>query len=428
MNEETNKSSEEVQDIVDRMPTNWTTWVTAIITVIVSVMIVLSIVIKYPDTVSGQVTLTAVQAPIRLVSGAAGRLHLLKRDKDIVSKGGIVAYIESGARLKDVLAAEKISKIHAGLDTRIQLPHHLILGDLSSSYNSFVLAYEQLDQLRHTELYKNMKRTLAEQIRVDSGLVKNLNTELVIKDDILKNVKIRLRKDSLLQRNGALSEEDLTSQRNTYLSQKEANVNLRSSKISKQSEIKQNRVEIAKTDIEEAEKIRDAYFTMTANLNKLVNDLQQWKEKYLFVSTISGRLEYLGFWRENSFVQSAQEVFSVLPVQHNICGEAYVPVNGAGKIRPGQEVNIKLNDYPYNEYGLVKGRVRNISEISNRLTTSNGEVETYRVRISLPYGTVTNFGRELKLKFEAKGIADVITKKKRLIQRLFDNLKAQENK
>jgi multidrug efflux pump subunit AcrA (membrane-fusion protein) len=428
MSEDINKRSEEVQDIVDRMPTDWTTWVTVIMTVIVAVMTFLSIVIKYPDTVSGQVTLTAVQAPIRLVSGAAGRLHLLKQDKDIVGKGEIIAYIESGAQLKDVLTVEKISGLHAELDICVQLPRHLILGDLSASYNNFVLAYEQLDQLRHTGLYRNMRKSLAEQIRVDKGLVTNLNAELLIKDDILRNVRTRLGKDSLLQRNGALSEEDLTSQRNSYLSQKEANVNLCSSKISKQSEIRQNRVEMAKTDMEEAEKIRDAYFSMTTSLNKLASDIKQWKEKYLFVSTISGRLEYLGFWRENSFVQSTQEVFSVLPVHNRICGEAYVPINGAGKIRPGQEVNIKLNDYPYNEYGLIKGRVKDISEISNHITTTNGDVETYRVRISLPYGAVTNFGRRLKLKFEAKGTADVITKKKRLIQRLFDNLKAHEGK
>ena len=52
-------------------------------------------------------------------------------------------------------------------------------------------------------------------------------------------------------------------------------------------------------------------------------------------------------------------------------------------------------------------------------------METYLVTIRFPDGTVTNYGKRLDIKFEAKGIVDVITKKKRLIERLFDNLKSK---
>ena len=41
--------SEEVTDIIERMPTGWTNLVTAIITAIVLVMVTLGCVIKYPD-------------------------------------------------------------------------------------------------------------------------------------------------------------------------------------------------------------------------------------------------------------------------------------------------------------------------------------------------------------------------------------------
>lgn len=91
-------------------------------------------------------------------------------------------------------------------------------------------------------------------------------------------------------------------------------------------------------------------------------------------------------------------------------------------------MNIKLNDYPYDEYGLVKGRVVGISETTNSVVTAEGTVETYRVKIRLPNGSTTNFGKSLNLKSEAKGQADIITKKKRLMQRLFDNLKSKQEK
>lgn len=54
----TDKRSEEVADIIDRMPTGWTRLVVAIIMVIVVTMVTLGCVIKYPDTVTGQISIT----------------------------------------------------------------------------------------------------------------------------------------------------------------------------------------------------------------------------------------------------------------------------------------------------------------------------------------------------------------------------------
>ena len=71
------KRSEEVQDIIDRMPTRWTLWTVMVITILVSVMLFLSFVIEYPDTVDGEISLTGQTAPVRLVAGTTGRMHLL---------------------------------------------------------------------------------------------------------------------------------------------------------------------------------------------------------------------------------------------------------------------------------------------------------------------------------------------------------------
>ena len=50
-----NPFSEEVQDIVDRMPTRWCWWVAGVVFLIVALMITAGFVIKYPDTVSGAI-------------------------------------------------------------------------------------------------------------------------------------------------------------------------------------------------------------------------------------------------------------------------------------------------------------------------------------------------------------------------------------
>ena len=59
------------------------------------------------------------------------------------------------------------------------------------------------------------------------------------------------------------------------------------------------------------------------------------------------------------------EVFSILPTDNPILGQVYLPSQGAGKVEAGQEVIIKLDNYPYIEYGSINGKVKTISGISS---------------------------------------------------------------
>lgn len=50
-------------------------------------------------------------------------------------------------------------------------------------------------------------------------------------------------------------------------------------------------------------------------------------------------------------------------------------------------------------------------------------LETYLVTVKLDSGLMTNYGKKLPFRQESHGTAEIITKDRRLIQRLFDNLK-----
>ena len=55
-------------------------------------------------------------------------------------------------------------------------------------------------------------------------------------------------------------------------------------------------------------------------------------------------------------------------------------------------------------------------------------MDNFPVILTFPDGTLTNFGKILPLDFETKGTVEIITKRKRLIERLFDNLKSKGEK
>jgi hypothetical protein len=75
------------------------------------------------------------------------------------------------------------------------------------------------------------------------------------------------------------------------------------------------------------------------------------------------------------------------------------------------------------EYGSIEGRVKTISLTTNTEKTQNGNIETYLVTVDFPKGLRTNYGSKLDFKYESKGSAEIIINDRRLIERLFDNLK-----
>ena len=182
------KRSEEVDDIIERMPTIWTNIVVAIITVIIVVMLTLACVISYPDTVRGQIVVTGEKSPVRLVASASGRLKLLVKNNTNVIKGTCLGYIETGTKYEDVLLLDSICSKSLSMNTKIELPDNLELGMLSAYYNDFVLSYVQYDQLRQTKVYDNMKRILVIQQQSDRQVAENIGKEIGLNDASLYKI------------------------------------------------------------------------------------------------------------------------------------------------------------------------------------------------------------------------------------------------
>lgn len=418
--------SEEVQDIVDRMPTYWTKWIALCLSFFIGIVVLLGCLIHYPDTVDGQISVTASIAPVRLVAQTSGRMHLLVPNKTQLQAGEVIAIIESGASYSDVLWVEEALKKGDQLDTLF--PDTLILGEISSAYNTFLLAYLQYNRLQKSDVYKTMYQNIEQQIVTDEEVITNLDKEIQLKTKISSIVENQLQKDSILLAVQGLSLQEYEQQYKTSLTLQEAILQLKNSRSIKQAEINKNRLELQRIAIEEAEVKSKSLSDLLTKKNELINAIKLWKERYLQYAPIEGELEYLGFWRNNFFVQGGQELFTIIPNQNDVVGEVIIPSQGAGKVEIGQVANVKIDNFPYDEYGLIKGEVKSISRITGKLKTDQGEVNTYLVIISFPQGVITNFGRVLPIDFESRGTVEIITKRKRLIERLFDNLQAKSEK
>mgnify|MGYP001552254824 CR=1 FL=1 len=104
-------------------------------------------------------------------------------------------------------------------------------------------------------------------------------------------------------------------------------------------------------------------------------------------------------------------------------GIMQLPVKGSGKIKAGQHVIIKVENYPYIEYGTIKGIVEEIDSVP----TTRGEGSYYKTVIQLPDGPVTNYHKKLGDFQIMYGTAEIITNKRSLFSRFIKPLQLNQN-
>jgi len=428
--EQTAQRTEEVRDIIDRMPYRTGRIVAILVAGLCILLVLLGWIIGYPETVSGPVTVTARQAPVRLVANNSGKLHLLKNNGDSLLENDMIAVMDNPARLDDVLLVEHFITDHP-LDSLIIHPANVnlllntALGELSSVYYSFCDAYEKIAQYRTGQPYLKKRESLKSQLESQTQLLQHNRQQMDTKKQSLKIAGKSLHRDSVLFRTSAIAELNLDQSSVSFLGLLESTQAMNKEEASFQYQVNDTRHKLKLLQVEQQQTEQQLRMNVITSYNELANSIRQWKQRYLFIAPFAGTLENLNFWRENDFLQAGTEVFSVLPADNPLLGQVYLPSQGAGKVCIGQKVIIKLDNYPYMEYGSIDGQVSSISMLTNQaeMVAKQNNLHTYLVTVALPKRLTTNYGATLDFRYETKGVAQVITKPRRLLERLFDNLK-----
>lgn len=433
MDEEKNetelKRSEEINDIVDKMPVKGVKWVLIVVISLASVMIVFGYIVKYPEIVSGTITLTTSKVPVVLVAKSNGRLQLLNnKTRQKVRRGEVFAVFYNSTDLKELLVVDSLLcelSNYTYPDSSLSFPLKMNLGELNSDYFQFVSNYDELLLLKTANLYVEKMKSLEISVNECDTMLRYSKARLGLKEKQLSFYRKEVSRDSMRFKIGDYIEREFERTQNVYHSAIEDYESLSGNiaaiylkKETLQNQISQLTIERQQNEMLLKTRYMQAY-------NNLQSSIARWKEFYAFVAPIDGVVEFLDFWRENDFVASGSEVFSIIPQEGDLIGHMLLPSIGAGKVKKGQHVTIQLDNYPYLEFGSISGTVQSMSLLTNKKQQSGErkELDMYLLTVSLPHGLTTKFGSQLEFSYEIKGLADIQTRKRRLIERLFDNLK-----
>lgn len=153
-------------------------------------------------------------------------------------------------------------------------------------------------------------------------------------------------------------------------------------------------------------------------LNIEFEKLLHLKRRCIVLAPVNGTIQELKGIEPKSFLAQNQHIANISP-DDSLIAEIYVTPQNIGFIKKGQHINIQIDAYNYREWGLLKGK---ILEISEDVVVINREYYfKVRCRISKDYLQLKNNFRGY-LKKGMTFTANIIHNKRSLYNLLFDKI------
>lgn len=218
---------------------------------------------------------------------------------------------------------------------------------------------------------------------------------------------LRDRQSSITQNQGELQQTLAEAARlQAELTQREAEG--RKIQLESQQQIQQLEVDITQLK----GKIADTQNLLTSAKTKL-------QQRFLYAS-VNGVVSSLNVRNKGEVVQPGQTVAELAPQEAPLVLSAILPNREAGFVKVGMPVQVKLDAYPYQDYGIIYGKVTSISPDAQP-DEKLGSV--YRVKVELDRNYVTDEHKRIQFKAGQTASADIVIRRRRIADMLLDPIR-----
>ncbi len=407
--------SETVQEILERPPKAIVRWGISLVFLILTGMVAGSCFIRYPDVLRAPIVITTQNLPAIVMARSTGKIDtLFVQEKQKVEEGQLLAIMESTTDWQDVLWLKE----HIG----DSLPSVLNLGELQASYTDLYKARNEYHNFSRTNYHARKIRLIRQQIENGQSVLHSLRAQLKDQNAQLETSRNFFLLDSGLYIKGLISKLEYENEKNKFFQQKQAcqecAILIRNQEI-ELLQWKQNILELEQDLLQQNN-------LLTMNISGAEDALRagiaDWEQKYILKAPQKGIVALTTYWQKNQNVNVGEALITIVPIEHkHIVGKIQLSPQGAGKVKIGQNVNVKLDHFPFLEYGALKTVIRDISLVP---TADREGKNVYLLEVAFPNPLITTCNKRLKFTQEMSGTAEIITDDIRLIDRFLRPVRA----
>lgn len=418
--------SEEIQEIMGRIPGRVVRRGILVILCIFVVLLGVTYFFKYPEVVSSSIVLTTTNPPTDLIARSTGKIeHILVENGQLVQRNDLIAVLFNTANYQSVIELERIlSDTSFTIETsRAYLGRGMIqLGELQAYYTALGKTCKSYDYYMEVAAISMQKRQIEQQIDMQyAGLTAQERQLAILQKDFVFEQN-NLRRDSVLFHSHALTETDYETSVRQLLQKELSITSQQNSIISTKANILNQKQQLMDLTLQYDNELNEFNLQFEEQRTQLLAQIKLWKEQYLLESPIDGKISFMEYWSENQNITSGDRLATIVPMDSTqIIGRITIPSSGLGKVEIGQEVNVKLNGFPYMEYGLLRGSLISISSVPKAID----QTETgYIGEVIFPQGMVSSYKNEFRFIQQMDGTAEIITKDTRLIERFIQPIES----
>lgn len=427
MNNTFSDHGNEIEEIISNRPPFIVRWGTVYFSLLLVLFGFISWYIKYPDIVVARAKLNSVNAPKQVITRIDGKLiKIAVKENEEVEAGQLLGYMESIANPRSVMAISlqidsishlinknRTDEIIGFFPGYNQQKFTNVLGELQTPYQTFIQSFITFRDFLSSGFFLRKKKMLL----IDMGNIQKLNTILATQKSLLSQ-DLSLSNETFganksLADDKVISSLDYRNEKSKLIAKQLSLPQINSSIVSNESQQNEKRKEIAELE----NQIIVQKNTFIQALQTMKSQLQGWEFKYILKAPVAGTVSFTGFFQENQEMKAGQTLFYVQPGNTSYFVEMLIPQYNFGKVQQGQEVLLKFQAYPYEQYGSVVGKI----EYINTTPSDSG----YLAKVVLPEGFITNYNKPLQYRNGLFAQADIITQDMRLLERFYYNLVKQ---
>jgi len=396
--------SDEVQDILSRPPHSLIRYGSSVMGAVTVILLTGCFIFKYPDKIICKATITRTEPPTWIVAKSTGKIkELLAADGSRINKDGIIAVIENPAETEDVLKLDTVINALCVMDGQEIMADMTKdrLGDVQEYYNTFIKAVTDYNSLVRNNLYDQKIRAEERQLKPYTDYMLSAEKQLALSRKQNKINEKNYEREKILHGKRLTSQVEMETAEQTLIGGRISIEQMKTSLANAKIQAAQIQNNISELRLQKELEYRQAVTSLRTSVESLKNAIRHWKQSYVLISPVNGTVIYNNVWKENQNISAGDKAFSVTTAHGKVIAKAKVPAAGYGKVKTGQRVNIKLDGYPYLEYGFLSGKVRSVSSVPDE--------DTYISTIFIDNNAMTSYRKKIKIDGEQSGTAEIIT-------------------
>lgn len=467
--------SDVTKELVDSLPQIWTRGLLYFLVIFVSIILPWSMLFKVDETGTARGRFEPKGKTIILDSFVSGTVEKISvKEGDTIKKG------QSLLKLESELVKAELRQIQDRLEGQLNR-----LSLLKSSQNQLVVSLTtqqqqnqaqelekqaQIDQARQNIIalrnsYNFQKEEKLAQVNQARKTIEHSQTASKLIKSSLASAQREAQRFQQLFKKGVIPEiqvveqQDNVKEKQRLYEQSKSDIQQAKLRLAEQQSSYQRIMKQGNADIEQAElrlkeqersyqsltrsgklallRIEEQQKASETEITSLSSEIAQIKRQIESLeiqlaqreikAPVNGTVFQLPIQKAGSVVQPGTMVAEIAPEGFPFIIRAQMATTESGSLRQGLPVKLKFDAYPFQDYGIVEGKLVKISPTTIEVDTGNGRVAAYDLEIALDKQCINSGNKCIPLRPGDTATAEVIVRQRRIIDFLLDPFKQLQN-